>query len=226
MKSCTKCKKVKDYSEFSKDSRKQDGLNCQCKSCRKIYLKKYYILNKERIDRRNLEYSRNNKETISKRGREWYLQNKEKMKAYQHTYYLNNIVKMKKKHQEWVQKNLKKIADKKRFKCKTEPLFKLKNTLRCRTNEAFRNMGFRKGTKTANLLGCSFEIIKNHLESQFKEKMTWKNHGEWHIDHIIPLASAKTEEEMIKLCHYTNLQPLWAEENFKKADFVPQNLAN
>jgi hypothetical protein len=48
--------------------------------------------------------------------------------------------------------------------------------------------------------------------------MTWDNYGVggWEIDHIIPLASAKTEEEVYKLCHYTNLQPLWANENFKK----------
>ena len=46
--------------------------------------------------------------------------------------------------------------------------------------------------------------------------MSWDNHGEWHIDHIIPLSSAKDEYEFFKLCHYTNLQPLWANENYKK----------
>jgi len=55
-----------------------------------------------------------------------------------------------------------------------------------------------------------------HLESQFADGMTFKNHGEWHIDHIKPLFLAKTEEDVIKLSHYTNLQPLWATENRKK----------
>ena len=52
----------------------------------------------------------------------------------------------------------------------------------------------------------------------FDERMSWENHGAktWHIDHIIPLASAKTEEEVFLLCHYTNLQPLWWSDNLSK----------
>jgi hypothetical protein len=46
--------------------------------------------------------------------------------------------------------------------------------------------------------------------------MSWENHGEWHIDHIVPLSSAITEEELRKLSHYTNLQPLWATDNLSK----------
>ena len=60
------------------------------------------------------------------------------------------------------------------------------------------------------------EELKIHLEKQFKPGMSWDNRKEWHIDHIVPLASAKDEETMNKLCHYTNLQPLWAEENLSK----------
>jgi len=64
------------------------------------------------------------------------------------------------------------------------------------------------------------EQLKEHLEKQFDENMTWDNYGEWHIDHIIPLSSANTEEEMYKLCHYTNLQPLWAIDNIIKANTI------
>jgi len=69
------------------------------------------------------------------------------------------------------------------------------------------------------LVGCDLQTLKEYIEKQFKEGMTWENHGfyGWHIDHIIPLGTAKTEEEMIKLCHYTNLQPLWALENLRKS---------
>jgi hypothetical protein len=67
---------------------------------------------------------------------------------------------------------------------------------------------------------------KLHIEKQFKPGMNWLNHSlhGWHIDHIIPMASATTEEEVIKLNHYTNLQPLWASENIKKSNKMPDEL--
>ena len=66
------------------------------------------------------------------------------------------------------------------------------------------------------MLGCTWKELRCHMESKFTEGMSWANRNLWHIDHIIPLASAKSIEEVIKLCHYTNLQPLWAEDNLKK----------
>jgi len=60
-----------------------------------------------------------------------------------------------------------------------------------------------------------------YIEKQFTKGMSWKNHGEWHIDHIIPLSSAKTEKELYELCHYTNLQPLWKTDNLSKNNKIP-----
>lgn len=70
------------------------------------------------------------------------------------------------------------------------------------------------------LLGCPLDVAKNHIEKQFKDGMTWDNHGEWHIDHIKPCASydLNIPEEQKKCFHYTNLQPLWANENLSKSD--------
>lgn len=72
------------------------------------------------------------------------------------------------------------------------------------------------------MIGCSIEELKQYLEKQFKEGMTWDNYGEWHIDHIIPCAAfdLTKEEEQLKCFNYTNLQPLWAEENEKKGDKI------
>ena len=100
-------------------------------------------------------------------------------------------------------------------------LNKLKAALRTRTYLAFKQKRYNKNSKTENLLGASYEIVKIHIESQFKEGMSWDNRSLWHIDHRIPLASAKSEEEIVKLCHYTNLQPLWADENIRKSDKMP-----
>lgn len=104
----------------------------------------------------------------------------------------------------------------KTYKKSTDNLYKLTLDLRKRTAKAFKVSRWDKNSKTKTILGCEFKKAFNHIESQFVEGMSWNNRHEWHIDHIIPLASAKTEEELIKLCHYTNLQPLWAEDNLKK----------
>ncbi len=82
------------------------------------------------------------------------------------------------------------------------------------------NGNFKKSLPTENILGCSIEFFMNHLQSKFSNGMTFKNHGEWHIDHIIPISSAKTEEEVYLLSHYTNFQPLWSKDNLKKKNNI------
>ena len=88
--------------------------------------------------------------------------------------------------------------------------------------ENVKNLLSHDNNKTFEIVGCTPQELKDHLEKHFKEGMTWENYGlyGWHIDHIIPLASAETEEELLKLFHYTNLQPLWAEENLLKSNKI------
>jgi len=97
---------------------------------------------------------------------------------------------------------------------KIDVLFKLKVDMR---NSVNRYLKYRS-QKTFDIVGCSPQFLKEYLQNQFTKEMSWDNHGlfGWHIDHITPLSSAKTEEELYKLCHYTNLQPLWAGDNLKK----------
>lgn len=105
-------------------------------------------------------------------------------------------------------------------------LYKLKFNVRNRINMYLKSKNFRliKTGSTFELVGCSPQKLREHLESQFKDGMSWDNynHKTWHIDHIIPLSSAKTEEEVYELCKYTNLQPLWSEENYKKGKKILQ----
>ena len=99
---------------------------------------------------------------------------------------------------------------------RTDPVFCLKKRIRTRVAYVIKNNGFSKKSKTNDTLGCDWLNLKIHIESKFTNGMAWDNRHLWHIDHIIPLASAKSVEEVIRLCHYTNLQPLWAEDNLKK----------
>jgi hypothetical protein len=84
-----------------------------------------------------------------------------------------------------------------------------------------KSKNLTKKNKTFEVIGCTPKELKEHLENQFTDGMSWDKMGkEIHIDHIIPLSSAKTEEEIYKLCHYKNLQPLWAIDNMKKGDKI------
>jgi hypothetical protein len=85
-----------------------------------------------------------------------------------------------------------------------------------------------KSNRTPDLVGCSVNDLKTHLESKFIESMTWENYGEWHIDHMRPCASFNLEdpEEQKKCFHWTNLQPLWAKDNMSKGDRLDWVKAN
>lgn len=111
-------------------------------------------------------------------------------------------------------KELKRIYRKISFK--TDPLFKLKSSIRTRIYKYFKKLGGKKRQGTESILGCNFLTLKAHLESKFLPGMGWDNMGMWHIDHKQPLATAETETDVVKLNHYTNLQPLWAADNIKK----------
>ena len=111
-----------------------------------------------------------------------------------------------------------------------DPLVILKGNVRGRIYKAFKGSGYKKNSKTEEVLGCSFEFLREHLEGQFEPWMTWDNKGNpkdgilepnksWDIDHIIPLAAAETEEDILNLNHYSNLQPLCSYNNrFIKRD--------
>ena len=116
----------------------------------------------------------------------------------------------------------------------TQPLYKMKVTLRHRIQRFFQNQKrsgsrFKKNLKSFELIGCDAAFAFQYLELQFLLGMTWDNHGnksgQWSIDHKIPLATAQTEEELIGLFHYTNLQPLWHMDNVKKGsklNWIPE----
>ena len=94
------------------------------------------------------------------------------------------------------------------------------NRLRARMHQALQAQNSYKNSKARELIGCSYQELKQHLQSLFVEGMSWDNFGEWHIDHIRPCASFDlTDPEQQKECfHYTNLQPLWAADNLAKSD--------
>jgi hypothetical protein len=131
-------------------------------------------------------------------------------------YYNNNLEKRKKylentKEERRIKRNLFE-----KLKRDTDPVYKLKIYVRNRIGFYIKKTDITKRNRTFQLVGCSPLELKLFLEQKFIEGMSWENQGKWHIDHIIPLSSATNEEELYKLCHFTNLQPMWATDNIKK----------
>lgn len=131
--------------------------------------------------------------------------------------YKKNPKKVLKENKKWRNRNKNYVSD----RYKTDINFKLRRLFRCRIKYAIKKgSNAKKAYGTEKLIGCTFQEAREHIEKQFKVGMTWENHGRygWHIDHIIPCASFDlTDIEQQKKCfNYTNLQPLWAEENIAK----------
>jgi len=104
----------------------------------------------------------------------------------------------------------------------TDPVFKLRWAAIQRTGKIIRKSKLSATKTIPKYLGASLPEIKSHLESLFSEGMNWENWGNngWQLDHIIPISFAKTTEEILALCHYTNLQPLWAKDNLIKSNKI------
>jgi hypothetical protein len=148
-------------------------------------------------------YRNNNRDEISKKRRKYYLDNLELTKKKDKEYRIKNQDKLKQKQKEKYQNNF---------------LYKLRVNVRRRINFYLKN----KNLSSFSIIGCSVDFLKDYIEKKFDTGMSWENYGKsgWHIDHIVPLSSAKNEQEIIKLCHYTNLQPLWWYDNIKKGNKI------
>lgn len=177
----------------------------------------YYLEHREEILKKCKEYNDNNREKRRLQQAEYRKKNKDKIKKCQQKYRDNNKQAAKEYKKQYYQENKQRINKRINDKRRDDPNTKFIHNLRHRVYTAFKNGYFFKNNKTKDLLGAPFEIVKEHIEHQFTEGMSWELVGpKIHIDHIIPLASAKSEKELIELFHYTNLQPLWAEDNLRK----------
>jgi RecA-family ATPase len=201
MKKCSVCSIDKMLSEFNKRADSKDGYAHQCRKCAKQNGKKYYSENKNEIKKYQKEFYKKNNEYILNRVTNYRELNIDKIRDYdkkrrlKRKGYLNNYSKTRRE---------------------SDFLFKISSNLRNRINKFIKN----KSKSTENIIGITFDELKIYLEKKFSSGMSWDNYGKWHIDHIKPLSSAKTESEIYELCHYSNLQPLWAEDNLKKGSKI------
>ena len=193
-KKCSKCNIEKENCEFNKG-------RGSCKLCVKEYDRIKYLNNIEKYRKYSQDRYNNNPEYI----KTWNKENNDKV----------NISSKK-----WRSKNVDKYNQYMVNKRNSDPIFKISFNVRKRIGKFLKINNLTKNNRTFDIVGCTPEFLKEHLEFRFTNGMSWDNYGKWHIDHIIPLSSAKNEDEVYKLCHYTNLQPLWAEDNIKKSNKI------
>jgi hypothetical protein len=222
---CSKCGINKKLCEYQKNSHAKSGYRSECSECSK---KNKKLIPKEKILNYNKIFREKNRDKLRKKQREYYLNNTDKeIERSKKRRTINKVIKQPKSEEEkkltrqiWSEKNKKIINQKKRDKYKNNIIHRLSENLRNRLNSFLKANKLRKNNKTFDIVGCNPLFLKQYIETQFRDGMNWGNRNEWHIDHIIPLSSAKTEEKIYKLCHYTNLQPLWKNDNLKKGNKI------
>jgi hypothetical protein len=177
------------------------------KELRKKISKKYNQSEKGKVNAKNYNQSDKRKETLKRyyktdKGKET---TKKRINRYEHS------EKGKTRRKKYIKE-----------KIKTNPVFKIIINHRSRLNKFLKVKNIKKTNKSFKMIGCTPEFLKQHLEKQFKQGMTWKNNTPkgWHVDHRKPISSATTPKDAERLSHYTNLQPMWATENLKKGNKI------
>jgi hypothetical protein len=237
MKHCPKCEKTKSPEEFNRCSNCKDGRQSRCRECESqyridnaelikargrkhvknrevgnVYINVWREKNPERARESRKEYEKENLDKILAQKREYYARTKDERRAYQQEWNRQNAEKMKKYRREYM----------KEYR-KTNPNY----AIRHRTSNRIRDALITgKQLHTEEYIGCTIEELKTHLQSCFTDGMTWERFlaGDIHIDHIKPCCSFDlTDPEQQKICfHWTNLCPLWKEDNQRK---LSQDLA-
>lgn len=174
------------------------------------------------LDHGRKHYAANRETRGSVRSLKWRANNPEKYAAYCASDNGKNA--HRRAISRWRKKNRAAINAYRRSFIESDIGFRLRINLANRINQAVRYQWGHKSARTLNLIGCSVEELRSHIERLWSPGMLWENYGygdsKWHIDHVRPCASFDlTEESQQRLCfNFSNLQPLWQDENFRKGD--------
>jgi hypothetical protein len=232
---CACCKVEKKFEEFQSRKKSKFGIGSYCLECWRIKAKKFREENPEKRKKISLKYSRSEKgkqkkmeyeqknlDRVLQTRKQWREKNSEMLKEYMSEYRKNNSEKVRERIKAWEKNNKEYVLTKKREWTKrtieNNPIYNF--SILVRRNISMSYKFGKKPLKTEAILGCTITEFRNYIESKFKEGMTFENHGRngWHLDHIIPLSTAESEDEILKLCHYTNFQPLWEKDNLRKSN--------
>jgi hypothetical protein len=204
---CKKCLLTKNVTEFYSSKN-------ECKVCYLADKKAKYDPVKEK-EKNHINYQKHKEKRIEQQ-KEYVKRNFTKTQEYKKKWVEEKKEHLKEYRKKYNEINKEVIWEKTKLRLNNDPLYAFKVAMRKSILKAFRKRGFNKNSSTQIILGCTFEEFMVYLESKFEPWMNWDNRGlyngepnyGWDIDHIIPLSSVNTIEDIVKLNHYTNLQPL------------------
>lgn len=238
LKFCSKCQRNLSIENFSKNKSTKDGYEYWCKECiheqykkhkqkRSEWQKAYRERNKEKISQKAAEYRQKNKSKKSEYDRKRYQENKYEIIKQKREYFLNNKERVYENNKKYRENHKQEITEYKNVyrkeREKIDDLYKFKRKIRHLIYLSFARKDFRKENHVTEILGCTEEEAQKHLYKTFYDNYGYEYDGQEdvHIDHIIPLKTAETEEDVKRLCHYTNLQLLKPIDNMKKGAKMP-----
>lgn len=213
---CYCCKKRKVYSDFYHWKNSPDGYHFYCKECKKMMNDKRYKENAEIISKRN-SISRSIRRQLDP-------EFDQKLKSYSRKQAKTDSYK--RANQKYRKVHNDKIAKYEKERASNNIKIRIERRLRTRLHHFVNGIG-KQSYHTKEILGCSWEELKQHLENQFVEGMSWDNYGKdgWVIDHIVPCAYFDMKNDLqVRICfNFRNLQPLWSRDNGSKSDSLPDN---
>lgn len=194
--------------------------NAQCVECARLSDSRSYEKNKDRDRAAAKFYRETNAEAVRQSKARYALANREKVLAAKKAHRLTNIERYRIRNAEYRRANKEKVSARhvayRRKLRESDPVFALAHRMRSLVAHGLRANGLSKRSKTAEIIGCTWPEFAAHIERQFLPGMTWENRALWHIDHIVPLATAVTEADVLALSRFTNLRPMWAADNLAK----------
>lgn len=239
-----KCKKCGSEYPFSDEYFCRDGkrkLTLLCKECKRKYNREYYASHLQEAKERHAQYYSQNRDSVLQKQKNYYQENKKRIVARNEEYQLAHKEQHSKsrkkcdlKHRDQYSAQAKKyreehIDEYRKYqreyyheRYKTDAVWRFSKSVRSNIRDCFKRNGCEKNSKTEELLGISQKEFCNYLLKTYADQYgeEWDGKTPVHIDHITPIASAKSKEDIIALCNYKNLRLLKAEDNLRKGSKI------
>ena len=212
----------------------------QTKEEHNAYMREWRKNNKAKISEQNKKYREShnaeakeyhkewrdkNREHLNRKARDKYKEDPQAFKERKDRYIKSHQEQYKESNRKYKAENRQKCTDYERNKRHSDPVYRFRTSVRCLIWGYARKKGYTGNKKIWEMVGCDFDTFLVYIQNQFEDGMTLENygHGEgcWNIDHITPISTAKTDEDIERLNHYSNLRPMWATDNYKRPRKVP-----